>query len=295
MIIENQSNIRVHLATTEIIPQGIAAIAGGSKYNLGTAFPFVYDMFKTGKITQSKVGVINKMASLSNHYILDSGLFTLMFGALKGKKDEKYIEKWYECLTDFVLNENYQGTMVEVDCQKVLGPEKAWEFRTKMKEKINNRIINVFHIEDGQRGLDRLIEFSDYIAISVPELRFSGKKNHLNSVAHYIKNKKPTIDIHLLGCTEKNKLKELNFCSSSDSSSWISGVRYGSIESFGGKHHINQIKHEVKVNRYEKWLHIRNQLFPNFPIPKDVLRCGILTFASEQYLQIYSRYGGPQN
>ena len=44
----------------------------------------------------------------------------------------------------------------------------------------NNRIINVFHKEDGKKGLERLIEFSDYIAISVPELRVIGtKKIHL--------------------------------------------------------------------------------------------------------------------
>ena len=51
----------------------------------------------------------------------------------------------------------------------------------------DNRIINVFHIEDGMKGLDRLIEFSDYIAVSVPELRILGKKNHTVKLAHYIK------------------------------------------------------------------------------------------------------------
>lgn len=295
MICENQKNIKVHLATTEIISQGISAIAGGSNYNLGTAFPFVFEMFKKGHVSKANIGIINKMASKSNHYILDSGLFTLMFGALKGLKDEKYIEKWYECLTDFVLNENYTGTMVEVDCQKVLGPEKAWEFREKMIQKVPNRVINVFHIEDGQKGLDRLIEFSNYIAISVPELRFSGKKNHLNQIANYIKNKKPEIDIHLLGCTEKKKLKELNFCSSADSSSWISGIRYGLIETTAGKRHIDLIKEDVKLDRYKKWLEVRNELFPNFSLPKDILRCGILTFASEQHLKIYKKHAGNQD
>jgi hypothetical protein len=194
-----------------------------------------------------------------------------------------------------VLNENYTGTMVEVDCQKVLGVEKAWRFREKMIEKVPNRVINVFHIEDGQKGLDRLIEFSDYLAISVPELRFSGKKNHLNSIAHYIKNKKPSIDIHLLGCTEKKKLRELNFCSSADSSSWISGIRYGQIETTAGKRHIDNVKEEIKIDRYKKWLEVKNELFPNFNIPKDILRCGLLTFASEQHLEIYRKRAGKQD
>lgn len=104
----------------------------------------------------------------------------------------------------------------------------------------NNRIINVFHIEDGQKGLDRMIEFSDYIAISVPELRFLKKKNHTYHLAHYIKNKKPEIDIHLLGCTELKMLKDLSFCSSADSTTWIAAKRFGYIK---GKH-ISTIKSE---------------------------------------------------
>ena len=54
-----------------------------------------------------------------------------------------------------------------------MGVSKGYE------EKIPNRIINVFHIEDGQKGLDRLIEYSDYIALSVPELRILKKKEYL--------------------------------------------------------------------------------------------------------------------
>lgn len=293
MIVENQSNLKVHLATTEIISQGIAAIAGKSNYGLGTAFPFVYELFNKGKINDKKT--IVRMAKNFNHYILDSGLFTLMFGALKGKKDEAYLNKWYECLTDFVLWEEYKGTMVEVDCQKVLGVEKAWEYRIKMREKVPNRIINVFHIEDGQKGLERLIEFSDYIAISVPELRFCGKKNYLNQVANFIKSKKPSIDIHLLGCTERQKLKELSFCSSSDSSSWISGIRYGQVETLIGKNHINNIKEDIVTNRTNKWLAVREEKFADFPMPKTKERNGILTFAAEESLKIYNQYAGNQD
>tara|TARA_R110000764_G_C10958790_1_gene377979 strand:- start:77 stop:964 length:888 start_codon:yes stop_codon:yes gene_type:complete len=295
MIVPNQKNIKVHLATTEIIPQGIAALAGGSQYNLGTAFPFVYDLFNKGKISNSSQGIINKMSSMSKHYILDSGLFTLMFGALKGNKDEKYIEKWAECLTQFVLSEGYKGTMVEVDCQKVLGVEKAWKYREKMSSDVSNRIINVFHIEDGQKGLDRLIEYSDYIAISVPELRFIGKKGYLNQLANYIKNRKPDIDIHLLGCTEKNKLKELNFCSSADSSSWISSVRYGQMETRAGKSHINNLKKSLINEQKLEWFKIQQNLFPTLKHPKNKEHLGILTFCASEHLKIYQQYAGSQD
>jgi len=293
MIVENQKNIKVHLATTEIISQGIAALAAESKYNLGTAFPFVYDMFKTNKCKHH--GIINQMASLSKHYILDSGLFTLMFGALKGNKSEAYIQKWAECLMEFVINEKYNGTMVEVDCQKVLGTEKAWEYRQKMAEKLDNRIINVFHIEDGKKGLERLIEYSNYIAISVPELRIIGKKNYLNDIAYFIKNKKPEIDIHLLGCTEKHKLKELNFCTTADSSTWIAGIRFGRIVTRAGEGHITKIKNDILQDNYKKWHEVKQAHFPTLNNPENKHRWAALTFAASEHIKIYENYAGDQN
>jgi hypothetical protein len=293
MIIENQSNIKVHFATTEDVGHAICSLAADVNYGLGTAFPFVYKMFKSGKIDNYKT--IKNVSSKYRHYILDSGLFTLMFGSLKGKKDEAYLNKWYECLTDYVINQEYTGTMVEVDCQKVLGVKKAWDYRIRMRDKVPNRIINVFHFEDGKKGLDRLIEYSDYIALSVPELRFIKKKEYLYELANYVKNKKPTIDIHLLGFTEKTNLNKFKFCSSCDSSSWISGVRYGDVETIVGKSHINNIKKTILTENANKWLEIRKKHFKDFKIPSNIEHNAILTFAAEQSLKIYSTHAGSQD
>ena len=295
MIVPNQSNMKVHFATTEIISQGLAAISGGSAYNLGTAFPFVYDMFQKGKTKSSNLEIISKMSSVSNHYILDSGLFTLMFGAMKGKTSAKDIELWYKYLIEFINRSNYSGTCVEVDSQKIIGQKETWRLREKMETEIKNRIINVFHLEDGEKGLDRLIEFSNYIAISVPELRILNKKNHLVKLANYIKNKKPEIDIHLLGYTEKKTMKDLNFCTSCDSSSWISGIRYGMTETIHGKGHINNIKPEIIKTHKKKWLENKAELFPQLAFPKDLDRCGILTFSANQHKKIYEKFAGPQD
>jgi hypothetical protein len=120
----------------------------------------------------------------------------------------------------------------------------------------DNRQINVFHFEDGQKGLDKLIEFSDYIAISVPELRSIGKKNYVENIAHYIKNKKPDIDIHLLGCTENKLLSSLNYCSSADSTSWQQVNRYGVLKYNDGVKTLSitnsAINIENLLERYEE-------------------------------------------
>lgn len=252
MIVENQKNIKVHFAGCEVMNQFYAVEKLGIKYHLYTAFPFLERTVLKSKISPImpchlkgfEYDIPKYISSKSNHCIQDSGLFTLMFGSHKGQKDEKLMNAWYDGLVEFTLNNNNKATCVEVDCQKILGEEKAWEYRERFKKDIPNRIINVFHKEDGQKGLDRLIEFSDYIAISVPELRFLGQKKSTVQIANYIKNKKPSIDIHLLGCTELKLLKELSFCSSADSTSYIAGKRYGNIKQY----HISRIKKEEVIN-----------------------------------------------
>jgi len=250
MIVPNQKNIKVHFAGAEVMNQFYAVEKLGINYSLYTAFPFLERKVLNSKksplmpchLKGNDYEIPKYVASKSKHCIQDSGLFTLMFGSHKGQKDEKLMNAWYDGLVDFTLNNNNNATCVEVDCQKILGIEKAWEYRERFKKDIPNRIINVFHKEDGQKGLDRLIEFSDYIAISVPELRFLGQKNSVVQIANYIKNKKPNIDIHLLGCTELKFLKELSFCSSADSTTYIAGKRYGYIK---GKHIKNIKKQNV--------------------------------------------------
>jgi len=275
MIVENQKNLKVHFAAAEVMNQFEAVKELGIKYSLYTAFPFLERaVLKTkkspimkGHLT-SDFDIPKYVIDNSKHVIQDSGLFTLMFGSHKGDKTERIMDSWYNELVNFTLEHNKGAAVVEVDCQKVLGVKKAWEYRKLMKNDLpNHRQINVFHKEDGQKGLDELIEFSDYIAISVPELRAIGQKKYVNTIAHYIKNKKPSIDIHLLGCTEKKILNELSFCTSADSTSYIAGKRFGYIK---GKH-INRIKTEeiLKICTKEQYDRIRkmnNEINTNFLI-----------------------------
>jgi len=253
MIVPNQENIKVHFAGAEsLIFSNIMTVGSDINYTLYTIFPFLLEKlnvkhgYQTNKVKYSEISNINY--ENTKHCIQDSGLFSLMFGSYKGIKDEKFIKKWYDLLIETTLSGNFQGTCVEVDCQKVLGVKRAWEFRERMKKDLpNNRQINVFHKEDGQSGLDRLIEFSDYIAISVPELRYLGQKNYTEKIANYIKNKKPSIDIHLLGCTENKLLNKLKFCSSADSTSWVSFNKFGWF-----KYNDGTTTHSIKKSNINK-------------------------------------------
>ena len=305
MIVPNQSNIKVHFAGAENLIRSNLILKGAfSHYSLFTIFPFLCEKFKITHGYQNK-GLTYQEVSQNNfnnskHCIQDSGLFSLMFGSYKGEKTEKFIIEWYEKLIETTLSGNFLGTVVEVDCQKVLGVDKAWELREKMKKDLpNNRQINVFHKEDGQKGLDRMIEFSDYIAISVPELRALGQKNYTNKIAHYIKNKKPNIDIHLLGCTENKLLNELSFCSSADSTSWVSFNKFGWFKYNDGKKTISIKKSNISKEELKKKYYPQlNEIFDESKVKKSESllyyhACDLMQL--EYLLKQYSYYAGAQD
>jgi len=289
-------NIKVHYAGAEMQNHYIAVKGMGVNYQLYTAFPFVERMvFDKGKspIIQLKWqkgdeyhAIPQNIIQHNLHTIQDSGLFTLMFGSRAGVKDEALVTKWYDALVQFTL-ENAQGaTCVEVDCQKILSPAKAWEFRERMRNDLpNNRIINVFHLEDGQDGLDRLIEFSDYIAISVPELRVHHKKNFVPNLARYIKSRKPSIDIHLLGCTELAMLHECNFCTSADSTTYVAGKRFGFIQGA----HISRLQEQ----------HVRelvgDAIYDEVLEYNSVMNTNFLLTNIERLKRDYTRHAGNQD
>lgn len=292
-------NVKVHFAGGEVQNQFIAAQALGVSYSLYTCYPWVERMiFEKAKspimpLRWQKGGntgqlIPQNICKNSLHAIQDSGLFTLMFGSQKSvTKDERLLNRWYDGLVRFTLEHGQPVTCVEVDCQRLLGPEKAWEFRERLRRDLpeQNRIINVFHLPDGQKGLDRLIEYSDYIAISVPELRFAGKKVNVPNLARYIKKKKPSIDIHLLGCTELSLLKECSFATSADSTSWISGKRFGFLKG----RHIRTLKRDVvqKLVGMEAWNQIAEY---NSPANTDFLCASIEILKKE-----YEKAAGPQD
>jgi hypothetical protein len=119
---------------------------------------------------------------------------------------------------------------VELDVQKKLGPKEAWEFRRELRARVRKgTIINVYHLEDGSP--DALIDYSDYIAVSIPELRLNVSMKERERIVSYIsrralgKGKR----VHLLGCTEKRHLVAFRNCTSCDSTSFTSSCRWGRL------------------------------------------------------------------
>lgn len=239
--LHSPTNLKVHFAGLEKPNYSIVASMMGIQYGLYTAFPFVASMIFGKKVwpiipfkwmTDTNVDVPWYINHNMRHTIQDSGLFSLLFGKHKDKATKNMVYMWYDKLIEFTLQHGQDVTCVEVDAQAIIGVKETWELRERMRRDLpNNRIINVFHIEDGKYGLDRLIEYSDYLAIG------SGVTNnglYARPLVKYIKDKKPSIDIHLLGCTKQNVLKECaNLCTSSDSVTWQKPMQFGEFDNTG--------------------------------------------------------------
>lgn len=202
------SNVKVHFAGSDGSKENFCAlVAADTRYRLYSCYNYIVNKKPDDDFRLPEDDIILEQQKQQKHVIQDSGLFTLMFGASKGQQQTiSTLTEWQDKLIAFVKQNHITASCVEIDCQKVLGPEEAWYFRQRMRDLLpENKQINVFHFEDGLKGLDRLIEFADYIAVSVPEWRIVKPATHkqdIRYITHYIKNKKPEIDIHLLGCTD---------------------------------------------------------------------------------------------
>ena len=247
-------NIKVHFAGSDnSLPHYLAMQLAGVNYSLFTCYGFIEKKEPDSKMkfSEDQLFIPKVIEKQRKNVIMDSGLFTLMFGAGKNKKltlDD--LIKWQDTTASFLHQNKLSCMCVEIDCQKLLGVKEAWFLRERMKKVMpNNRHINVWHLEDGKKGLDRLIEYSDYIAISVPELRIQRRGRHGQvtiQLANYIKNKKPEIDIHLLGCTEIKILEQTRFCTSSDSTAWLKANKHGTIYHNKKTYHVNHIADEQR-------------------------------------------------
>lgn len=247
-------NLKVHFAGSDGEEIFYAALcAAKTNYRLYSCYKFILGKKPGDDFRLSPDSVIRCQDREQRHVIQDSGLFTLMFGAGKGTKQTRAgLIEWQDKLIAFVQQNELRATCVEIDCQKVLGVEEAWFFRERMRKLLKNPQINVFHYEDGHKGLDRLIEFSNYIAISVPEIRLVKPRTFREDVrylTHYIKNKKPEIDIHLLGCTDQKMIEQNRYCTSADSTSWLQGVKYGHINDGVRMGHVNEFRQDLIEQR----------------------------------------------
>lgn len=168
-------------------------------------------------------------------WIMDSGLFSYMFGGAKGQLKgyddfKRYASEYVEKMHKW----KWKHAIVECDAQRILGVDATERLRDEVFRQSGLEVIYVWHIPEGEDGLVRLAQREKRVALSIPEFRMvagtgpiSGTKVKMMVTRglQLIRKAGTEPRVHLLGNTE-NKLVVMP-ADSCDSSTWTAAGRWG--------------------------------------------------------------------
>ena len=161
----------------------------------------------------------------NTNFLLDSGAFTF----LNQKKQiswNNYVKEYI----DFINNHEIQN-FFELDIYKIVGVQKTEEIRKLIETETKKRCIPVWHRHLGLNYLENLssnynkIGFGGFVINDIKTKDYKYVPKLLNIA------KKNNCNVHGLGFTSFKHLNYNDF-DSVDSTSWLSGSRYGTVYCF---------------------------------------------------------------
>ena len=184
-----------------------------------------------------------KLVNNCELFLLDSGAFTFMNNKKKTKISfDDYLEEYIK-----FINKHNIKHFFELDIDSVVGLEKVEKLRKRLETATNKKCIPVWH---KSRGKDYFIEMCknyEYVSIGglvtkeIPPNDYKYFNWFIDTAHDY------NCQIHALGFTNTNLLAKYKF-DSVDSTSWLSGGRFGHIYLFDGKN-INQYNGDKQTDR----------------------------------------------
>jgi hypothetical protein len=163
-------------------------------------------------------------------FLLDSGAFSFIGGAKVSMKE--YIEDYINFINKYDIKKFFE---LDLYTLPEYGIKKTEEIRAYIELKTGKKSIPVFHKMLGIDYYKQLCEDYNYIAIGASGMHDSkwtrNNPKQLKDMVLYAKSK--NVKVHGLGYTKIDMLKEIPFYSV-DSTSWLSGNRFGSIYVFNG-------------------------------------------------------------
>jgi hypothetical protein len=196
---------------------------------------------------------------LSNYdnFLLDSGAFTYLNKNKNKKFDwENYVKQYAE----FIRTKNIK-TFFELDIDPIVGLKEVERLRDVLENTAERKCIPVWH---KSRGLDywkKMVKEYNYVAIGgivTQEI----KRTQYDIFLPLLKiAKENNCKVHGLGFTNLKGMEKYKFYSV-DSTSWLSGNKFGSVYLFDGKTMQKQNKligqrvktNEVLVHNFSEWV-----------------------------------------
>jgi len=281
-------------------PHHMIAAYTGSRYANHKPFVTVLGSYYKFRTSAAK-GNDHTIRSIENFWklharddvrmIMDSGLFTMMFGAGKAKTyTTDDLREYTKTYLTYLAQRKFRGVAVEMDVHKVLGLEALAEFRAICADLWPvERMIYVWHVEEKLDGLRALVDKYPYIALSIPELRIiaSKQKRDLKAMTlnllRVIRGEPKGQDtrVHLLGCTQTDLMLN-DMYDTVDSTSWEYAFSFGRVKVF----------HPASFDKYElRQRHEAYQADPAMAALRTAL-CAQETAMCEIYGQRMNNYKG---
>ena len=189
-------------------------------------------------------------------FLLDSGAFTFM-NSSKGKVDfDQYLKGYINFINKYDIEYFF-----ELDIDSVVGYEKVKEMRAVLEKGTGKKCIPVWHKSRGIEEWRKLTEEYDYVAIGGIVTKEIKPKEYKYLSALLDIAKESGCKVHGLGFTNLKSLRRYHFYSV-DSTSWLSGQKYGTLYMFQDgtlksiRYSDRRISDYMKSNHHniEEWL-----------------------------------------
>lgn len=170
----------------------------------------------------------------NSEIILDSGVFTMFGKSGLSKKDiEEYTDKYIE----YIITNNIKQ-FVEMDLDALFSYNFVLYLRRKIEKAVGRKSIPIWHTSRGKKEFLKMCEDYKYAGVgglvtNEPIKKFQFIYPELNKLA-LSKNSK----LHCMGFTPIKNLYKFRFYSS-DSTSWTSGGRFGTLYKYKNGELIN--------------------------------------------------------
>jgi len=191
-----------------------------------------------------------------DNFLLDSGAFTFMNNAKGNINWDEYIEKYASFINQY--NVKY---FFELDIDPIVGIKEVERLRYKLEKITNKQSIPVWHKSRGKDYWLRIVKEYSYVAIGGLVTKEITRSEYKYFPWFLNEAKKQDCKVHALGFTNLEGLKKYPFYSV-DSTSWLSGNRFGATYTFDGKTLKKQDKrqgqrvktHETARHNFYEWI-----------------------------------------
>lgn len=189
-------------------------------------------------------------------FLLDSGAFTFM-NSNKGRVDfNQYLKDYINFINKYDIKYFF-----ELDIDSIVGYEKVKEMRAVLEKGTGRKCIPVWHKARGLEEWRKLTKEYDYVAIGGIVTKEIKRKEYKYFTPLLDIAKENGCKVHGLGFTDMKALKRYRFYSV-DSTSWISGARFGMLYMFQNgtlkftKYKDRRIRNHMESNHHniEEWL-----------------------------------------